>query len=149
MRRFKFRLAPLLELRDYKEREAEAELARKSGAVALLEAGLKENAGLSLEAAKARFRRGARAEDCIAAERYAWRLSAERDRLMKALAAAEFEREKARAAYIEASKEKETLEKLKERAEAAYYKAAGIEEVKFLDDLGAIAAARRSRAREG
>ena len=60
---------------------------------------------------------------------------------MKVLALAEAEREQARLAYIEASKSKELIVKLKEREEAEYYKAAARDETKSMDDIAAIARA--------
>ncbi len=142
MKRFQFRLEKLLELRAYGQSIAEAALARKAGAVASLERALMDNASASLKAAKERFKPGGHARDFQAAERYALRLGQEREKLMKGLAAAEFERDKAREAYIAATRDKELIDKLKERAESSYYKAAALEETKTLDDLGSIARAR-------
>jgi len=73
---------------------------------------------------------------------YSWRLSAERERLFKALAFAEAEREKARLVYVDASKSKELVAKLREREETAYYKALMREETNIMDDLAAGAHAR-------
>jgi flagellar protein FliJ len=145
MKRFHFRLEKLLEVRAYEQSICEAALARKNGAVAVLEHALMDNASASLQAAKERFKPGGRARDFQAAERYAQRLGQERDKLMKGLAAAELERDKAREAYIAATKAKELIEKLKERAESSYYKAAALEETKVLDDLGSIARARNMK----
>lgn len=146
MRRFSFGLAKVLELREFSERIAEAALTEKSGACARLELSLDDNARAGAQAAAERFRPGSRASDHRAAELYAWRLSAERDRLLKAKAAAEAEREKARLAYVEASKETELVSKLRDREESAYYKAVSRDETKVMDDLASGA---RARARPG
>ncbi len=145
MKRFNFRLEKLLEVRSYEESKAEAELAKRSGAVALLEKSLMENAEASIRAGRERFRKGGGAQDYRAGERYALRLAQERDRLMKALAQAEFERDKARQLYVEASRAKELIGKLKERAETGYYKSAAREEMKLLDDMASIAKLRTTK----
>jgi len=144
VRRFQFKLQGVLTVREYTLEQAKARLAEKSGACAILELRLEENAGLTLDAARTRFRKGGSTSDFQAGERYARRLEQERERLMKALAMAEAERERARAAYVEASKAKELIQKLKERSEAEYYKTARLEEFKALDDMAAMARARAS-----
>ncbi|HPB65285.1 MAG TPA: flagellar FliJ family protein, partial [Spirochaetales bacterium] len=77
-----------------------------------------------------------------AGELYAVRLSQERERLFKSLAAAELEREAARVDYVEATKARRLVTKLREREEAVYYKAVAREETKTMDDLAAGAHAR-------
>ncbi|HPE35962.1 MAG TPA: flagellar export protein FliJ [Spirochaetales bacterium] len=146
MRCFHFRLDRVLEVREFAEKAAEAELAKKSGAVALLELELEENAKASFDAARSRFRKGGNAQDFLAGERYAVRLAQRRDGLMKGLAMAEAQRDRAREAYVEASRARELITKLRERAEADYYKAAGREETKVLDDLAAMARQRLATA---
>lgn len=142
MRRFRFRLESVLEVRAYALEAAKARLAEKVGACAILELRLEENARLSLDAARSRFRKGGATADFQSGERYALRLAQERERLMKGLAMAEAERDLARDAYIEASKAKELIQKLRERAEAEYYQLAKREEYKALDDIAANGRAR-------
>lgn len=146
MKRFAFGLERVLELREFGKKLAEAELTEKSGACARLEMGLDDNAKAAASVALERFRPGSGAADHRAAELYSWRLAAERERLLKAKAAAEIEREKARLAYVEASQKAELVSKLKAREEASYYKAVSVEETKIMDDLASGARA-RSRAR--
>ena len=142
MRRFAFRLERVLELREYDEKAAEAALGEKTAACSRLTLALEANARASVEAARERFRPGSDASDHRAGELYADRLSQERERLLKALAAAELEREKARADYLEATKARRLVTKLREREEAVYYKAVAREETKMMDDLAAGAHAR-------
>jgi flagellar export protein FliJ len=142
MKRFLFGLQEVLELRMFTLKSAEARLAEKSGACARIRLGLEENAMHTLAAAKERFRMGDGAAEYRAGELYSWRLSAERERLFKALALAEAEREKARLVYVDASKSKELVAKLREREEKAYYKALMREETNIMDDLAAGAHAR-------
>ncbi len=137
MKRFSFRLERVLELREYAETVAKALLGEKSAVCSRLNLSLEENARATLDAARERFRPGGNAADHRAAELYSVRLTQERERLMKALAMAEAERETARLAYVETSKAKEIVAKLREREEKAYYKAVSREETKTMDDLAA------------
>jgi flagellar FliJ protein len=146
MKRFSFGLEKILELREYRERIAKAVMAEKAGRCTILELDLEENARKSVTAGRERFRKGGNVSDYLAGEHYAVRLSAERERLMKVLAMAEVEREQARLAYIETSKSKELIIKLKEREEADYYKAAAREETKTMDDIAAMARAHGNAA---
>jgi len=136
MRRFAFSLYKLLELREWKKKRAEAALAAASGRCALIEADLAANAERSAANARSRFAKGGGIAEFRAAELFGKRLERERERLFEALAKAELERELARTAWIEASREFEAVETLRERRMAEYYKAAAREEVRVLDDVG-------------
>lgn len=146
MRRFRFKLEHLLELRKFRETSAEAVLGAKAGACALLEQQLQKNAQATHQVGMERFRPGGNLADFQAAENFTLRLIAEREKLLKALALAEAEREQARLEYVEAVKARELLDKLREREENQWYKAAQREEIAVLDDLGAQA---RLRMRNG
>lgn len=135
MKRFRFRLEKVLEVREYYERIAEMKLAAAAGTCALLERNLAENARATRDAAHQRFGAGRELPDMRSAELYARRLSDERERLLKALAFAEADRETARQGYVAASRETKLITKLRERSEAEYYRNAVREETKTLDDL--------------
>ncbi|HOX92457.1 MAG TPA: flagellar FliJ family protein, partial [Spirochaetales bacterium] len=130
------------EVREYALEAAKAQLAQAAGACAILDLQLKENASLSLEASRNRFRAGGNASDFRSSERYVLRLTQDRDRLLKALALAEAKREEARLEYVRASQAHELIQKLKERAQREYYHHALQEETKVLDDIAAGTAAR-------
>lgn len=136
MRRFGFRLEKLLELRSFHERKAELVLAEKAGRCALLEKRLAEIAESRARAGRDMFAPGRDLADFRASELYITRLDRERDRLLEELVAAEAEREKARLDYLEKHKDREAIDKLKERREAEYYRLALREETKTLDDIG-------------
>ncbi|MBN2875852.1 MAG: flagellar export protein FliJ [Spirochaetales bacterium] len=144
MKRFSFGLERVLELRQYAERLAETKLAGKAAVCSSLELALAENARATLRTTAERYRPGSSAADHRAVELYSLRLSSERERLLKSLAYAEAEREEARLVYVDASRERELVGKLREREEEAYYKAVLREETKTMDDLAAGA---RIRAR--
>jgi flagellar FliJ protein len=135
MKRFNFRLQKVLDIRAYYERLAEMKLANESGKCALLERRLEENARAAVEAAHERFSRSRNLFEMQTVELYIRRLDAEREKTLKALALAEAEREKARLEYVKASRDKQIIDKLRERREREYYRAASREEVKVLDDL--------------
>ncbi len=135
MRKFRFRLEKVLEVREYYERIAEMKLTAAAGKCSLLERILEDNARATLDAARQRFSGGRDLLEMRTAELYSRRLSVERERTLRALALAEADREKARQGYVAASKDKELLTKLRERGEAEYYRSATREEIKTLDDL--------------
>jgi len=138
MRRFRFRLEKVLEVREFYERMAEMKLSAAAGKCALLERRLVENAQATRAASRQRFAGGRELYDMQVVELYSRRLAAERDRTMNALAMAEVERESARRGYLAASKEKKLISKLRERSEAEYYRSATREEISVLDDLSRI-----------
>lgn len=135
MKRFRFNLEKLLEVRAFHERKAELVLAEKAGRCALLEAQLKDIAASRHRTTREMFARGRDLEDYRASEFYIMRLDRERDRLLEDLARAELEREEARKDYVEKRRAREAIGKLKERREAEYYRLAQREEIKALDDL--------------
>lgn len=135
MKRFAFKLEKLLELRSFHERKAELVLAEKAGRCAVLEARLKEIAESRVRTARGMFASGRDIADYRACELYILRLDHERDRVLEELARAEVEREEARVEYLRRHKDREAIDKLKERRQADYYRAAEREEIKALDDL--------------
>jgi len=135
VRRFRFNLEKLLEVRAFHERKAELVLAEKAGRCAVLEAKLKEIAQSRFRTTREMFARGRDIEDYRASELYVMRLDRERDRLLEELTRAELEREAARKIYVEKRKARESIDKLKERRQAEYYRLAQREEIKALDDL--------------
>jgi flagellar FliJ protein len=135
MRRFRFNLEKLLEVRAFHERRAELVLAEKAGRCALLEARLEELAESRRRTGREMFSPGRSLHDYRAAELYLVRLDRDRDRAIEELAVAELEREEARADYVEKRKSREAIDKLKERRQAEYYRLAEREETKVLDDM--------------
>ena len=135
MRRFSFKLEKLLELRGFYERKAELVLAEKAGRCVLLDTQLHELAEAKSRTGREMFSAGRMLADYRAAELYIVRLNRDKERLVKELAEAELEREKARADYIEKHKSREVMEKIKERKAGEYYRLALREETKALDDL--------------
>ncbi len=145
MRRFRFRLEKFLDLRRWKEREREIALAKVLGEVLLLEKRIAEIAEEIAASLFGEFRREGRidVEAMSRRELYAQRLSRERENKRQALVVKNRELEQARARYLEASKERKVLDKLRERREAEYYEHAIDEEFKEIDDLNTASSTRQ------
>jgi flagellar protein FliJ len=135
MRAFRFNLEKLLEVRSFYERKAEMSLAEKAGRCALLDEKLQEIARSRSRTRAEMYSSGRMLADYRAAEIYIMRLDKDKDKVLEELAQAELEREKARAEYVEKRRDREAIDKLKERRQAEYYRQALREETKVLDDL--------------
>ena len=144
MRRFQFRLERFLELRRWKEREWELKLARALGECVVIERRIRE-IGEEIGASRlAQFSEGRRVDVQSMARRdqFVQRLAAERERARVTLEEKRREMEKVRARYLEVSRERKVLDKLKERRSEEYYDRQLDEEYKAVDDLNNSAAAR-------
>ncbi|HET6452615.1 MAG TPA: flagellar FliJ family protein, partial [Spirochaetia bacterium] len=115
MRRFQFRLERFLELRRWKEREWELKLARAQGECLLLENRIRE-IGEEIGASRlAQFSDGRRVDVELMARRelFVQRLAVERERAQVTLVEKRREMEKVRTGYLEASRDRKVLDKLK------------------------------------
>lgn len=146
MKRFRFDLEKLLELRLYREKEAELDLARALGELTSIEAKLREVAAERSRVASDRFARGRNAFDMRSAELYILRLDKSRDALIEAAAKAELAAEAAREAFSAASRDRKVIDKLKEKRKTEYRRAAANEELKVQDDISGGTVARRETA---
>ncbi|MGA2762806.1 MAG: flagellar export protein FliJ [Spirochaetia bacterium] len=144
MRRFQFRLERFLDLRRWKERERELVLAKVLGECLLLERRIAEIAAEISASFLSGFRTGNTIDiDSMARrELYVQRLARERERTQTTLAEKRVELEQVRAKYLEASRERKVLDKLKDRQAAAYYERQIDEEFKTIDDINTAAATR-------
>jgi len=149
VKRFRFRLERLLELRAHREQEALYRLAEATGHCVRLARRIQElaaqrgpayrsapgqTAGLDIDLGLFAYR-----------ERYLAWLEASRRRLSEELAGREKQRLEVQARYLEAAREHKVLEKLRERRAAEHRRQARIEEFNVLDD---VAASQFLRARE-
>jgi flagellar FliJ protein len=142
MRRFQFRLERFLELRRWKEREWELALARVLGECLKLEKRIAEIGAEMGASMFSVFVAGTRVDIGAMARRelYVQRLALERERAREKLVEKRKELEKVRARYLEASKERKVLDKLKERRAEEYYERQIDEEFRTIDDLNTAAA---------
>jgi flagellar FliJ protein len=141
MRRFQFELEKILKLRESREKETEIELGKAIGVLSALELRIKNIALEKIEAAKNRF--SGSINDMRSYELYILRLDQTRDTLLEAAAKAELEVEKAREIYLEASRDRKIISKLKERREKEYRRRVNLEEIKIIDDLASGRTARK------
>jgi flagellar FliJ protein len=143
MRQFHFKLEKILTFRANRERETEIELGKAVGALSALERRIRTVAEEKIRAAESRFA-GGNFNEIRSYDLYILRLDQTRDALLEAAALAELEVEKARALYLEASRERKVMDKLKERREREYRRSAMLEEIKLIDDISGGRAARRA-----
>ena len=139
MRRFRFRLERLLELRARKEQEALYRLAEATGHCVRLARRIQE-LGQERGAAYRSVPGGAGSLDLglyAYRERYLAWLESSRRRLSEELARREKQRQEVQARYLEAAREHKVLEKLKERRAAEHRRASRIEEFNVQDDVAA------------
>jgi flagellar FliJ protein len=132
MKKFSFNLEKVLVLRKYREQETQIELGRAIGVLSEIENRIMFNA-------EERFRAGDRFSGDGAMIRsymlYIDRLDIEKDQLLIDAAQAEQKVEEAREVFLEASRERKVLDKLKEKRAVEYKKFALAEDTKTMDDL--------------
>ncbi len=134
MKRFSFPLQKLLDLREFKEKQAEIALGK---AIAEREKIQLELEGIARERVSWSFSRttGASIQDLLSIERYIARLDAKKEELLEDLAAAEISVEQARLVYLEATRDRQVISKLKEKKTDAWRKDMLKEEAESLDDI--------------
>jgi flagellar FliJ protein len=141
MKRFKFSLEKVLELRAYRGREAEIELGRAIAILTEIENRIFNLAQERIKAAGERFSQGSgRIQDY---DRYILRLDKTRDHLLEDAARAELKAAEAREAYLAASRERKVIDKLRERRQDEYRRKMLAEEIKTLDDSSGGSPARK------
>ncbi|MDR1655891.1 MAG: flagellar export protein FliJ, partial [Treponema sp.] len=134
MRRFHFNLEKVLKFRKYRERETEIELGKAIAALTVIQNSLKENAANRHQAAGERFAQ-ADIRDIQYYDLYVQRLESEKEKLLREAAQAAIVIEEKRAVYLEASRDRKVLDKLREKREKEYRKTMLAEETKELDDI--------------
>lgn len=144
MKRFRFNLDKLLELRLYYEREAELALARAIGELQNIQDRLAKLAEERSEAASERFRPGRSVPQMQATDNYILRLDKTKEVLLEAAAKAELAVAEKRQAYIDASRDRKVLDKLKEKRLKEYTYQISLEEIKSIDDISSGTRARKN-----
>ena len=144
MKRFNFKLEKILKLRLNREQETEIELGKAVGILSALELRIKNIVLEKVQAAKNRYSGGL--NEIRSYEFYILRLDQTKDALLEAAARAELEVEKAREIYLEASRDRKIISKLKERQEKEYRRNMNLEEIKIIDDISSGRTARNNIA---
>lgn len=134
MKRFEFSLNKLFDLRQFREKQAELQLGKALSHRDAVQALLDDVARKRVQASTSRGETVA-VEDLIAIERYVFRLDQRKEELFEELAAAELVLEKAREEFTLASRDRQVLEKLKDKKQAEWRKDYLSEEASMLDDL--------------
>jgi flagellar FliJ protein len=147
LKRFQFNLEKVLELRKYREQETRLELGRAVSDLQAIEDQIRETGAARHQAAAARFSSGNILET-INYENYINRLDQQKEKLLRDAAAAELVVEEKREIYLEASRDRKIVDRLKEKREKEYRKKMLAEETKEMDDISGGRLA-RARADEG
>ena len=145
MRAFTFSLEKVLKLRKFHEDEAKIELGRTIAILLELENRILALGQERARAAGAQFSPENSAAMIQQYMFYLLRLDNTKEQLLKEAAMAELKVEEARAQFLEASRERKVLDKLKEKRQKEYRKEMFAEETKTLDDISA--ASRQSNMR--
>ncbi len=137
MRRFRFRLDRLLELRRYREREWELKLATITGRCLLINQRIQQNRNNIVQTITDRQMSVGRLDLNLLfiCELYMSRLDTEIGTLESELELREGERDEINQKYLEVSRARKVLEKLREKKEADYYREQKKEEFKIADDI--------------
>lgn len=149
MRRFNFKPEKILKLRENRERETEIELGKAVGALSALELRIKQVAEVKAAAAQNRFSAHHDFTVMLNYDLYILRLDQTKEALLEAAARAELEVENARKIYLEASRDRKVISKLKERQEREYRRAVNLEEIKSIDDITSGLSARKATVFDG
>ncbi|MDR1096260.1 MAG: flagellar export protein FliJ [Spirochaetaceae bacterium] len=135
MKRFAFQFEKLLRVREFAENAAKEELGRQIGALNGIEARIAENETRRTGAAEKRFAKGNSIPDMDAYNFYIMRLDHEKTKLLEDAEEQNKKVEEARAQYIEASREKKIIEKLKEKERKEYKRETQKSEEEEIDTL--------------
>ena len=134
MKPFSFRLQKVLNLREHYEDEAKIELGRAVGVLSELENNLLTLGREQARAAGEQFTSGNSAYLMQQYMFYLMRLENTKEQLLIKAAEAELKVEEAREVFMEASRERKVLDKLKEKRQKEYRKYVLAEETKAMDD---------------
>jgi flagellar FliJ protein len=119
MKRYKFALQKVLQLRKYHEDEAKIALGQAVGVLTAIENNIKDTSIKRHHAASERF---SDAVQMTGWDNYIIRLDQQALKLAKDAARAELAVEEKRALYLEASKKRKAIDKLREKREKEYRK---------------------------
>ena len=146
MKAFAYNLEKILKLRTHYEEEAKIELGRAVGILSDIERKLMVLAEETVRAQASQFSSENSAVQIQQYMFYLVRLENIREQLLQDLTIAEMKVDEARELYLEASRERKVLDKLKDKRRNEYRKTVLAEDIKTLDDLSA---ARRIGAESG
>jgi len=132
MKKFKFSLEKVLQLRKFREEECKLALGQAISILNKIENEIKKTALKRINAASNRF---SDINDISSWEVYIQRLDQEAKKLTEQAAQAELVVEEKRATYLEAQKELKVMDKLKEKRQKEYRKEMLTAEMNEVDDI--------------
>jgi flagellar FliJ protein len=135
MKPFRFSLDSVLEFRREIEEQWEIKLARANGEYNQLALEIERISGEEREALEGCSH--STGSDTHSWGVYRWRLESTKNQLKLALAAKDVERSRIRSKFVEVSRDRKVLSKLKDRKLGEYRKYKNREEIKRLDDISA------------
>jgi flagellar protein FliJ len=140
MKSFRFSLESVLEYRREIEEEWEIRLARVNGEYNRILLDIEENDRYSRDALDGSSL-AAGGTEAHSWGLYRWRLESQKVQLLRALAAKEEERSRIRRRFLEVTRDRKIISRLKEKKMEEYKKYLVKEEIKRLDDLTAAKSA--------
>ncbi len=143
MRRFKFNLERLLKLREHEERDWEIKLGQAVSECVRIEGEIGRRTSEIDRVLTTRGRLDGREGELLAMEMYKRRMKYELIELGDELSLAEKKRDEVRSGFLEVSKRRKVLTKLKEKREAEYYKEQLKIEHNLIDEINNGRAANR------
>jgi flagellar FliJ protein len=145
VKRFRFALERLLQLRSYKEQEWQARLAGVTGACLKLGGKIRQNDRQAAESFARSCYRDAELDFNMMATRevYINRLKVENEGLGRELEVKNREREEVQKHYLVASRDRKVLDKLKERRQLEHYRQERAESFKVMDEVTSGSRARK------
>lgn len=135
MQKFQFNLEKVLELRLYHEREAEIKLGQITGRCNALHRSIEETRRKKKDVFRKRSLRGGDLSSFLWVEQFSQRMDKEIEELRFELEKAEKERLQAQEEFLELSKKRKILDKLKDREKQKYYREQKKVEQKNLDEV--------------
>jgi flagellar FliJ protein len=142
VKRFSFSLEKVLELRKYREQETKIELGRAIGVLTEIEGRIRKNAQSRSAAAGQRFSAANQSLDILSWDNYIIRLDQEAEQLMNEAAKAELIVEEKQEIFLQASRDRKVIDKLKEKREKEYRDEVLAEESRERDDIASGVRAR-------
>ena len=144
MKKFVFSLERLLKLREHEEHEWEIKLGQKVSECVRIQHEIQHRKDELDRVLRTRGRVDGREDAVMAMELYKRRMRSELLELGDELTLAESKRDEVRGEFLEASRKRKVLTKLKEKREAEYYKQQIKIEHDLIDEINNARAASRS-----
>ena len=143
MRKFQFNLEKILELRKYDEQQWEIKLGQTTGRCNALKKKIEERRSSRKQTFNQRHLDTGDMRMFMYVENYTHRMDQEITELRAELEQAEKERKDVQEKFLEVSKKRKILDKLKERKQQVYYKQQEKQEQKVLDEISSAQYARK------